>query len=192
MTNRDTRQKGFTLIETLFAVLILATAIAGPLTIASKGLTAALTAKDQTTAFYLAQDAIEFIRFARDTNIISGAPAGGWLTGEGASNPTDLSVCMGANGCKLDSLKQNPVNPTAYDTSAYQTDSLYFASTTGYFTYQTNGNTRTIFSRQIKITTPVGTNSDEAQIEVNVSWRGLSGKTNTITVREHLLNWQII
>ena len=50
--------RGFTLIETLIAVLILTTAIAGPLTIASKGLTATLVAKDQISAFYLAQDAV--------------------------------------------------------------------------------------------------------------------------------------
>ncbi len=192
MTNNISgHMRGFTLIETLLAVLILATAIAGPLTIASKGLSAALTAKDQTTAFYLAQDAIEFVRFARDTNILLGAAAGEWLVGTGGIDSVDLTPCTGANGCKLDSLKQNPVNPESYGSASYLSDPLFYASVTGNFTYQTTGTTRTIFSRQIKIT-ELGSTNSEAQVEVKVSWRGLSGKTNTITVREHMLNWQKI
>ncbi len=55
-------QKGFTIIETLVAVTLLMIAIAGPLLIASKGLTSALYAKDQMTASYLAQEAMETIK----------------------------------------------------------------------------------------------------------------------------------
>jgi len=57
-----TIQKGFTIIETLVAVTLLMIAIAGPLLIASKGLTSALYAKDQMTASYLAQEAMETIK----------------------------------------------------------------------------------------------------------------------------------
>jgi prepilin-type N-terminal cleavage/methylation domain-containing protein len=189
INNIAAHSRGFTLIETLLAVLILATAIAGPLTIASKGLSAALVAKDQTTAFYLAQDAIEFVRFARDTNILSGATAEEWLIGAGAN----LTECTGSNGCRLDSLQHSPVpDPEAYDSASnYQNDPLFFNEANRHFTYNNStSNTRTIFSRQVKIITPVEGQADEAQVEVNISWRGLSGKVNTITVREHLLNWQ--
>ena len=65
-------------METLIAVLVLSLAITGPLTIAQKGLQAALISKDQDTAFYLARDAVEYVRFVRDTNCLkAGAPAGG-------------------------------------------------------------------------------------------------------------------
>jgi prepilin-type N-terminal cleavage/methylation domain-containing protein len=69
MINRILKQaRGFTLVETLVAVLLLTVAIAGPLTIISKSLITALVAKDQVTAFFLAQDAVEYVRFVRDTN----------------------------------------------------------------------------------------------------------------------------
>ena len=103
------KKKGFTLIETLVAILILTTAIAGPLTIASRGLNAALIAKDQTTASYLAQDAIEYVRAVRDTNRLLG---GDWLTGAGGSGAiTNLSGCISQN-CIVDSLDYK--NPGTY------------------------------------------------------------------------------
>src|SRR5512146_2123672 len=96
---------GFTLIETMVAVLLLAIAIAGPLTIASKGLSSALIAKDQIGAYYLAQDAVEYVRFARDANRLGG---GDWLLGTGgsctSSTCVDLSSCEGASGCYIDSV----------------------------------------------------------------------------------------
>ena len=53
---------GFTLIESLVAISILLLSISAPLTIASKGLASSFFARDQITAFYLAQDAVEYIR----------------------------------------------------------------------------------------------------------------------------------
>lgn len=69
---------GFTLIETFVAITVLAFAIVGPLTIASRGLNATVLSRDQLTATYLAQEAIEEARFMRDTNVLRGA---GWLDG---------------------------------------------------------------------------------------------------------------
>lgn len=60
-------KKGFTIIETLVAVTILMISIAGPLTIAQKSLMAAIYAKDQVIASFLAQQKIEEIKNRRDT-----------------------------------------------------------------------------------------------------------------------------
>ncbi len=61
---------GFTLVETLVAVTILLTVVIGPMTIASRGLQNAYFAGDQTTAIYLAQEAVESIQRLRDDNAL--------------------------------------------------------------------------------------------------------------------------
>lgn len=183
---KDKIKKGFTLIETMVAVLILAAAIAGPLTIASKGLSTALVAKDQTTAYYLAQDAVEYIRFARDTNRLH--TGWDWLVADGGSNTsTNLSNCVSAGGCYLDSLTNNPQVPVACGSGACPV--MNYDATNHYFNYNTL-NPVYLFTRTITITTPVGTNAAEAAVTVTVTWSDLPGSVHTITVRENLFNWQ--
>src|SRR3989344_5249811 len=60
-----TSQNGFTLIETLVAVSLLSIAVVAPMTLASKSLSTAYYPRDQITAFYLAQEAIETLRSIR-------------------------------------------------------------------------------------------------------------------------------
>lgn len=96
-------QHGFTLVETLIAVAILMIAIAGPLTIAHKGLLSAVYANDQITASYLAQDAIEYLKNIKDNNMIQGVE---WLRG--------LQVCNRTNVCTVDTFLASPSDPTVY------------------------------------------------------------------------------
>src|ERR1035437_8020416 len=78
---------GFTLVETLVAIAILMIAIAGPLTVAEKGLSAAIYARDKLIGSYLAQDGMEAIKNIVDTNqIYIGRTANSdvsdqWITG---------------------------------------------------------------------------------------------------------------
>lgn len=173
-------QQGFTLIETLVAVLLLTTAIAGPLTIASRGLLASTVARDQVIAFYLAQDAIEHIRFLRDTNKLSSAE---WLN--------TLTPCVSADGsatCYFDSLSTNPSSPTACSGTC---EVMRFDSTNGYYNYNSSNTlTPQRFIRTVSIKTPVGTNNSEAAISVTMSWESSNGATRTVTVRENIVDWQ--
>ncbi|HVU79744.1 MAG TPA: prepilin-type N-terminal cleavage/methylation domain-containing protein [Candidatus Paceibacterota bacterium] len=178
---------GFTLIEALVAVLILTTGIAGPLTIASKSLTSALVAKDQTTAFFLAQDAVEYVRFVRDSNKLAGAD---WFTGAGGTSAgTDMSSCRSADGsavCYVDSIQNTVTNSVPSGCSNY----LRYNASQGYYGYGTSGTACTIFNRTVKITSPVGGRSDEAKLVVQVSWNDTGGTTRMVTVTEELFNWQ--
>jgi len=54
-------KKGFTIVESLFAIFILVISVTGPMAFTQSGLRASFIARDQVTAFYLAQDAIEYI-----------------------------------------------------------------------------------------------------------------------------------
>lgn len=179
---------GFTLIEALTSILILAMAITGPLTIAGKGLTAALIAKDQIVASYLAQDGAEYVRFLRDTACLassSSCSSSQWLTG--------LAPCTSSNGtaaCYVDSLAQNPASPQSCggaDCAAYP---LYWDAARGLYTYSTTGTQKSIYTRTILITTPVAGNSDEALLTVTVQWKDVGNIMRSVTVQENMLDWQ--
>jgi prepilin-type N-terminal cleavage/methylation domain-containing protein len=62
--------RGFTLVETLVAVSVLLVVVVGPMTIASRGMQNAYYAGDQTTAIYLAQEAIEYVQRLRDNEAL--------------------------------------------------------------------------------------------------------------------------
>lgn len=170
------RARGFTLIETLVAVLLLSTAIVGPITLASKGLSAALIARDQMTAFYLAQDAIEYVRFVRDSNRLAGQP---WLT--------NLSACTGTDGCTLDPSAGTVAacSGTCSVINKYDDGSSHV-----YFSYTLGNPTPQQFRRTVTLAAPTSGQTTEEVLTVTVSWRAQSGVTRTISVRENLLDWQ--
>ena len=175
---------GFTLIETLVAVLLLATAIAGPLTLASKSLTAALVAKDQIIAYYLAQDAIEYVRFVRDTNKLAGAD---WLTGSGGTSAgINLSPCISTNGCYFDSTQNNPAVPTACTAAECIGFPMYYDSASGKYAYTVGS--KSIFTRSAKITEDV--DNKEASLTVTVTWSDIGSVVHKVTAKENIFNWQ--
>ena len=198
------RTAGFTLIETLFAVLILGLTIVGPLSIAAKGLHLARISKDQTTAYYMAQDAVEYIHFARDTNcLVSGSSGTGcspvnWLVGNG--NPTqtiNLIPCISPDGsisCYLDSLSQNPTSPSL---CVGVCPVLYYDPINKNYTYATvSGLVPTIFTRTITIQSPrgandcIGTDGCEALLTVKITWKDAGGRGHNVVVYENIFNWE--
>lgn len=161
--------KGFTLIETLVAISVLLLSLAGPMSIASQSLQSAYYARDQITAFYLAQEAVEYVRAVRDQNYLAGAS---WLTGIENCLDTECVIdfpnfthelCSGPSGCA-------PVR---------------VGDTTGLFN-QTSG-TVTPYTRVLRIQTVPGT-SDEVTVRVSVSWQ--SGRLERqFEIHEQLFNW---
>ncbi len=189
---------GFTLVETLVAVLMLSLSIAGPLTIASKGIAATTIAKDQFVAFYLAQDAMEYVRFLRDTSCLGDLSGGSdgcakdvWLS--------SLSNCKsvdGSSACFFDSMRYNPstVDPCPLNVCG----PLYYNSTTKKFDY--NSSPPAVipaqrFVRTVQIQHAINgptlnDDADEAIVTITVSWRSISGATRNVVVRESLFRWQ--
>lgn len=112
---------GFTLVETLVAIAILMIAIAGPLTVAEKGLSASIYARNQLMASYLAQEGIEYMRNIVDTNQLiihqsQNTNSIDWLNNPNPSgNVLELSQCLpGSQGspCTIDTINNNIKNCT--------------------------------------------------------------------------------
>ena len=148
-------QRGFTIVETLVAITILMIAIAGPLSIASKGLTAAVTSRDQMVATYLAQESLEVVKNVRDNNVLTGAS---WIN--------NMSSCTGGNKCDADYL----------DSSIKTGLSTYPLKVTSSNTYSHDSSgTATGFSRYFFLSQSGGSTSclsTDAQclVTVSVSW----------------------
>ena len=184
-------RRGFTIIETLVAISILLLLIVAPLTLAEKSLASAETARYEITAFYLAQEAIEYIRNVRDSNALSGqggqnnwlqglsqcAPALGGCGVDSTATPQSAQIvrCTSSNGqCRLWQSTGNPSSP------------LY-----GLFGHRTSGSqgwTETVFARKIEIT-EIEPNV-EAEVKVTVTWTAGSLRTSRVlTVKENIFSW---
>ncbi len=163
-------QKGFTLVETLIAIGILVIAVSGSFLAAQNGLSTAIYAKNEITAFYLAQEAVEQIRNIRDQNSLNGDS---WLT-----DITDSDKCPLDTPCKIDVLTHS-LSPCNIACEPLRT------SPSGYYGYDPSW-TLTTFKREVVIT---AVNGHEIEITVTMTWsKGIINRT--FRVHENLFDWQ--
>jgi prepilin-type N-terminal cleavage/methylation domain-containing protein len=180
--------KGFTMIETLVAIFILLITITGPLAISQSGLKAAFLARDQTIAFYLAQDAMEYIKNIRDTNFIKRSDDNrDWLEG--------LENCMNGNICTVDTTEtgQDAIESCTavlYRGCSDEDDKyspLVIDNSTGHEFIGFNGSEQSKFFRTVKIdNVRLG---QEVQVTVTVGWETDDGVLKKIISKENIFNW---
>jgi len=162
----NSRNKGFTLLETLVAVAIIVIGALGVFSAVAKYSQMTEQERDNLVATYLCQEGIEIVKNIRDTNWIE--ESAGWKDGISCSS-----------GCQAD------FDDTTF--SAFSSESfLYIDYSNGLYQYLSDPDpdldVETPYSRKITIT-EVG--DDELDIEVTVYWHASS-----MTVKENIYNWK--
>lgn len=152
-----------TLIETLVAISILTVAIVGPMSLTMQSLAAAFYARDQITAFNLAQEAIESVRSVRDGNILSIAlNTSPTCASDGLSMHLLCSIPIDRDF--MIDTRNNEITTCDADGSAacspLQTDGDLYGYQAGW--------QDTLFTRIVHVTY-VGSGHDEIQIKVTVT-----------------------
>jgi type II secretory pathway pseudopilin PulG len=176
---RNDRSRAFTLVETLVAISILMLSVTGPLYYASEALKAAIYARDQITAFYLAQDAFEQIRKVRDDNIYSSNTGVNWND--------NLMGCETA--CRVNPDESFYDLDTETDYYLYRND-IEGASMKGAYSHNSTNRTKTIFKRTVQIVPTDGTggtwtNATEMKVTVTIAWNS-RGVDRSFTAYEFL------
>ncbi len=156
-------KKGFTFIETFFAVTIMLAALVGVFALIQQTTSFIPVAGQKLVASYLVQEGIEIVRNIRETNKINALD---WDTG--------LTNCN--LGCEAD------YNDLAL--TSYQNRFLYLADS-GFYQYGATA-TPTIYKRKITIT-PQESNS--LQVKVEVFWQE-KGRNHLFSTLENLYDWQ--
>ncbi|MBI5787121.1 MAG: prepilin-type N-terminal cleavage/methylation domain-containing protein [Candidatus Niyogibacteria bacterium] len=161
---------GFTLLETLVALAVLSLALAGALTLASMGVRSASSSFNQSSAFFLASEAVEYVRNIRDSNILTGED---WLL--------NLRSCLGAD-CVVDATKSD--HASALSVCAGACPVLRVNSSSGLYS-QNSADSAAIFTRVIRIEEVVV--GREAKITSTVSWQQGS-VPRSFVIEERLFN----
>lgn len=173
ITQKNT--KGFTLVETLVAVAILLLVVIGPLTSAQKGIQNAYYAKEQVTAVYLAQEAIEAVRALRDDEALS-------VYKNNSSNPvTGDWLTQGVSGCGsgCSDIRYDANNDTFSACSG--SECLLKINNSGAYVHTGTSLDDSIFTRKISFDTSV---AGAVLVTVDVSWNAkIFGSTKNLILQ---------
>lgn len=182
--------KGFTLVETMVAIAVLAVALVGPFIAVNNALKASYTARDQLIAAQLAQEGMEYIRSIRDANYLNGKSS--WLDGFSDAQ-RDLCYNSNVGGAVSGVCILDPILGDFHQTSAAMVERANVGAaetlnlnTSRLYTQQTGaGYTATSFKRTVQIAT---VSANEIRVTITVSWRTL-GQNYSVVVSDNLQDW---
>ncbi len=177
----NNRGRGFTLIETLVAITLLTLAVVAPMTLATQSLASSYYARDQVTAFHLAQEAVESVRSSRDANILFNALASG-------SN--DILEDIPSGTPFVVDTRDNTMTVCAVTCPPLKTDGTFYAygpvgTSDIYGTHA--GWVATRYTRTVNaeyVSAP-----DEIRISATVTWRTGQFQERSFTISENLYRW---
>lgn len=201
-------QNGYTLLETIIALAVILSALAGPVSLIIRGIHNFSFSKNKIIAVNLAQEGIELIRVIRENNQICiekegrrNGPPRTWQTDYDGSIPSSLlgtnrtadALAIRQYSCGSVTIR----NPTLANFGAACATTPLRINANGNYNY-TDGQP-TIFSRCISITRPSGSESgpqgltippaDMMDVALVVSWLERDIQ-RSISLTERLYNWK--
>ncbi len=191
---------GFTLIETLVAILMFVTVITAIVSLSVSIITETKNQRMDTTAQYLLQEGVEYIRNNRDSALNSGATwteytdtSGICPATVGSTNVTSICPCISStDGCSVDPLYDEVkacVSNCPVLIEVKKSSGASFLCTS--LSLNCPGiNTlisTTSFVRTIKITP--ASNPGEVYVDVKLDWVNSGGVNRTKTLKTTLFNW---
>ena len=174
------QNSGFTLIETIVAVLVLTISLSALLNLTASSAVTARYSRNDITVNYLLQEVIDFIRNDRDTLAFQGNSDGeGWTR-----FINKYYSCFSPKSCIIEPIKEtNQINECSGDCPFL--NYIDNPSDTGFYTYDPG--VESIFQRTVKMS---NVNPDEIKIEVIINWDN-NGVNKSRTMTSNLLNWQV-
>lgn len=163
--------RGFTLIETLFAVLIFSASLVALIAVSARGLAATSTSREEIVARYLAQEGIEVVRNIRDTNYLN--PGIDWLSAISDTCTPECHVVTGSG----EAPGLAPDGNVPY----------YFDSTTGEYSTATGGSGS--YRGTITVITS-DSNPDEVKVISRIEWVAKGNRTRSVEYSNYLEHWR--
>ncbi len=182
---------GFTLVEALVAIGILSLSVMAASMAVQSSLSSSYYARDQVTAFYLIQDAVEYVRNLRDINalrnakvIAAGPGTVDWLNGI-SQVPAD--PCYFGKFCMVSPAEISPNNlVTCGDGSSSSLCSpIRQDNATGKFGYLNSNWPQTKFTRFMQISQ---SSTTEIILTITVTWKDNAIGNTSVSVQEWLRN----
>jgi hypothetical protein len=166
----------------MIAVSLLAVAIVAPMTLTTQSLASAYYARDQITAFYLAQEALETVRNVRDNNILSNSQGTVVNLLEGIPSTSGALFRVDARNNSMTLCSADPGG----NCIPLQTDGTLY----GYSLSTVTQFTRTVSACFVQPdATCTSAATDEVKVTANVSWRTGGIQLRTVTVSQNLYRW---
>ncbi len=194
MKYSNAHHKGFTLIEAVVSIAILAFAVGGPMALSAQSLRASREARIQLEAIHIAEEGIEIIHNIRDNNSakdvtltrdawmssILGTCVGGCIAdvtdhSAGVWGPAALTACPAGDCSVVGRIYYHPTS------SLYRQRQIALAAPW----------VPTVFTRSMTVAGVDDVSNPVRQVVVTstVTYQGYNGAIRTISVRQDLYNW---
>lgn len=194
-------QSGFTLIETLVAILILALSITALLSLAANGFFTVRYSRNQIVADALVQETIEYLRNRRDSMYIEGLSWEDFVNSLNVDvrgevfpyDPNNLYGCYKEEGCIVDGYT---LDTSIYECEGGPCEPVIFFPEVGVYGYergkypfgQVEGY-QTSFVRKVRARI-TDEKRHQMKVDVEIEWKN-GNMTRSMTQSVVLTNWRI-